>query len=187
MPKMTGAQYLAEALKGYGVTHLFHVPAILRRTMVELEERTRIDRIVTHGEKAAAYMADGYARALYLMFLVAEVHPFKDGNGRVARIFLNAELSHAGLCRVIIPTVLRDDYLLALKGLTHNGRTEPYLQVVAKAQEFTAAVNYEEWDACVRDLERRNAFRESDEARLIASPTRAAKPANRASNPGSAR
>ena len=63
MPKMTGAQYLAEALKGYGVTHLFHVPAILRRTMVELEERTRIDRVVTHGEKAAAYMADGYARA----------------------------------------------------------------------------------------------------------------------------
>jgi len=63
MPKMTGAQYLAEALKGYGVTHLFHVPAILRRTMVEMEERTQINRVVTHGEKAAAYMADGYARA----------------------------------------------------------------------------------------------------------------------------
>jgi len=63
MPKMTGAQYLAEALKGYGVTHFFHVPAVLRRTLAEMEERTRIDRVVTHGEKAAAYMADGYARA----------------------------------------------------------------------------------------------------------------------------
>ena len=63
MPKMTGAQYLAEALKAYEVTHLFHVPAILRKTMVELEERTLINRVRSHGEKSAAYMADGYARA----------------------------------------------------------------------------------------------------------------------------
>ena len=63
MPKMTGAQVLAEMLKGYGITHIFHVPAVLRRTMAELEERTNINRIQTHGEKSAAYMADGYSRA----------------------------------------------------------------------------------------------------------------------------
>jgi acetolactate synthase-1/2/3 large subunit len=64
MPKMTGAQVLAEMLKGYGITHIFHVPAVLRRTMAELEARTQIKRIQTHGEKSAAYMADGYARAV---------------------------------------------------------------------------------------------------------------------------
>src|SRR5512138_164053 len=63
MQKMTGARYIAETLKGYGVTHVFFVPAILRRTMAEMEERTQIKRIRTNGEKAAAYMADGYARA----------------------------------------------------------------------------------------------------------------------------
>ncbi len=63
MPKMTGAQVLAEMLKGYGITHIFNVPAVLRRTMAELEERSSISRIQTHGEKSAAYMADGYARA----------------------------------------------------------------------------------------------------------------------------
>src|SRR5580700_10693770 len=63
MPKMTGAQVLADMLQGYGVSHVFMVPAVLRRTMVELERRTSIARIHTHGEKAAAYMADGYARA----------------------------------------------------------------------------------------------------------------------------
>ena len=63
MPKMTGARYLAEALKGYEVTHVFFVPAILRRTLFEMEERTQIRRIRTNGEKAAVYMADGYARA----------------------------------------------------------------------------------------------------------------------------
>ncbi|HLH99063.1 MAG TPA: thiamine pyrophosphate-binding protein [Xanthobacteraceae bacterium] len=61
--KMTGAECLAEMLKGYEVTHLFMVPAVLRRTFAELERRTSIARIHTHGEKSAAYMADGYARA----------------------------------------------------------------------------------------------------------------------------
>ena len=61
--RMTGAQALAEMLDGYGVTHLFHVPAVLRRTMVELEKHTTIKRVRPHGEASAAYMADGYARA----------------------------------------------------------------------------------------------------------------------------
>ena len=60
---MTGAQYLARVLDGYGVTHFFHVPAIISWTLVELEKTTAIKRIVTHDERAAAYMADGYARA----------------------------------------------------------------------------------------------------------------------------
>jgi acetolactate synthase I/II/III large subunit len=63
MARMTGAQALAEMLQGYGVSHVFMVPAVLRRTFAEMEHRTKIKRIHTHGEKAAAYMADGYARA----------------------------------------------------------------------------------------------------------------------------
>jgi acetolactate synthase-1/2/3 large subunit len=62
--KMTGAECLADMLKDYGVTHVFMVPAVLRRTFAEMERRsTGIKRIHTHGEKSAAYMADGYARA----------------------------------------------------------------------------------------------------------------------------
>jgi acetolactate synthase I/II/III large subunit len=61
--KMTGAECLADLLAGYGVTHVFMVPAVLRRTFAEMERRTRIARVHCHGEKSAAYMADGYARA----------------------------------------------------------------------------------------------------------------------------
>src|SRR5438270_13862049 len=61
--RMTGAECLADMLKGYGVTHVFHVPAVLRKTMAVMESRTDIKRLHVHGEKAAAYMADGYARA----------------------------------------------------------------------------------------------------------------------------
>src|SRR5256712_13825663 len=62
MPKMTGDRYFAEAMRGYGVTHLFFVPTIILPAMAEMEDMD-IRRVVTHGEKAAAYMADGYARA----------------------------------------------------------------------------------------------------------------------------
>src|SRR6187551_4071286 len=61
--KRTGAECMADLLAGYGVTHVFMVPAVLRRTFAEMERRTSIKRIHTHGEKSAAYMADGYARA----------------------------------------------------------------------------------------------------------------------------
>ncbi|GAA4464891.1 thiamine pyrophosphate-binding protein [Phytohabitans houttuyneae] len=64
MSGRTGARVVADMLDGYGVTHVFLVPAILRRTLAELElHHPHIHRVVTHGEKAAAYMADGYARA----------------------------------------------------------------------------------------------------------------------------
>ena len=61
--KMTGAQCIADMLQGYGVTHVFHVPAVMRTAFAEMERRTDIKRLHVHGEKSAAYMADGYARA----------------------------------------------------------------------------------------------------------------------------
>lgn len=63
-PNITIARYIAETLKEYGVTHIFYVDAILRKTMVDLEE-LGIRRVITHSEKAAAYMADGYARVAH--------------------------------------------------------------------------------------------------------------------------
>jgi hypothetical protein len=61
MPQRSGARFIAETLKGYGVTHVFYMLAILRKTLVEMED-LGIQRILTHSEKSAAYMADGYAR-----------------------------------------------------------------------------------------------------------------------------
>ncbi len=62
MPRMTGNRYFAEAMHASGTTHVFFVPTIMIPAMAEMEDMD-IRRVVTHGEKAAAYMADGYARA----------------------------------------------------------------------------------------------------------------------------
>ena len=63
MNKKTGAVFLARQLEAYGVSHVFMVPAILRRTLVEMEMLTSINRLHVHSEKTAVYMADGFARA----------------------------------------------------------------------------------------------------------------------------
>jgi acetolactate synthase-1/2/3 large subunit len=59
---MTGNRYFAEAVQAHGITHVFFVPTIMIPAMAEMEDMG-IRRVVTHGEKAAAYMADAYARA----------------------------------------------------------------------------------------------------------------------------
>jgi acetolactate synthase-1/2/3 large subunit len=63
MTTHTMAEYTAKSLQAYGVSAVFFVPTILSKTMYELEAKTDIVRVLTHGEKSAAYMADGYARA----------------------------------------------------------------------------------------------------------------------------
>ena len=62
MPAMTGSKFFAEAMKAYDVSHVFFMPTIIIPAMAEMEDMN-IRRVTTHGEKAAAYMADGYARA----------------------------------------------------------------------------------------------------------------------------
>ena len=64
MARMTGAKYMVETMKEYGVTHVFYMPMIVTKALVEME-KVGIGRIMAHSEKAAAYMADGYARAAH--------------------------------------------------------------------------------------------------------------------------
>jgi acetolactate synthase I/II/III large subunit len=61
LPKMSGARLFAEMMRGYEVSHIFFVPAFMLKAFAEMEDMP-IRRVMVHGEKAAAYMADGYAR-----------------------------------------------------------------------------------------------------------------------------
>jgi hypothetical protein len=99
-----------------------------------------------------------------MMFLVAEVHPFTDGNGRVARIMMNAELVAAGEERIIIPTVLRDNYISSLKALSHRGDPRPFVRVLRFAQRWVATVPWTSVAESMAVLTRSNAFLESEEA-----------------------
>ena len=56
-----GAEWLARALASTGMSHVFFVESTLRRTLLALDD-VGVKPILAHSEKAAAYMADGYAR-----------------------------------------------------------------------------------------------------------------------------
>jgi acetolactate synthase I/II/III large subunit len=58
---MNGAEWLARALASTGMTHVFFVESTMRRTLLALGD-LGVKPILAHSEKAAAYMADGYAR-----------------------------------------------------------------------------------------------------------------------------
>jgi Fic family protein len=120
-------------------------------------------------EKGFAFLqglAEPFQRAAFMMFLVSEVHPFTDGNGRVARIMMNAELVAGGQERIIIPTALRTDYLGPLKALSHNANTRPLIRMLDRAQEYTHAVDWRDLDTARNMLEQTNAFAEGEDAQL---------------------
>ena len=107
------------------------------------------------------------ARAAFMMFLISEVHPFNDGNGRIARVMMNAELVAAGLRRIIIPTVFRDDYLGALRALSRRGDPAAYLRMIDRAERFSASIDFSDFASARRGLEAANAFKDPGEARLL--------------------
>ncbi len=103
-------------------------------------------------------------RATFMMFLISEVHPFSDGNGRVGRIMMNAELVAKGETRIIIPTVYRNNYLMALRAMSQNALGGALLRALDFAQRYTAAVDFATVPGARAILERTHAFADSNEA-----------------------
>jgi len=108
----------------------------------------------------------GSKRAIFMMFLVSEVHPFLDGNGRVARIMMNVQLSHTNETRIIIPTVYRDDYLLSLRRLSKDADAEPYVKMLLRAQAFTQSIQFSDYSLALMQLKNAHAFLDPLEGKL---------------------
>ena len=107
-----------------------------------------------------------FSKAAYIMFVVSEVHPFLDGNGRMARVMMNAEFSSAGQTKIIIPNVYREDYLSALRRLTRNNDPGVYIRMLERAQAFSDTIVGADMDAMEAVLRKSDAFKESNEGVL---------------------
>ena len=111
-----------------------------------------------------------FAKAAYIMFVISEVHPFLDGNGRIARVMMNAELVKAQQSKIIIPTVFRDDYMGTLKKFTKQRKCDTYIKMLQRAQEFSANVFAEKMDEMQDYLTSCNAFIEDSDVILKIMP-----------------
>ncbi|MBP6664615.1 MAG: Fic family protein [Chitinophagales bacterium] len=111
-------------------------------------------------------LTEPMAKAIFMMFLISEIHPFLDGNGRIARVMMNAELAAQKQSKIIIPTVYREDYILALRRLTRQKDPLPYIKMLKKAHEFSSTIVGDDISAMEKHLDLCNAFKEPDPARL---------------------
>jgi len=111
-------------------------------------------------------LAEPFQRAVFMMILVSEVHPFADGNGRIGRIMMNAELVAGGQERIVIPTAFRVDYLGPLKAFSHNAETAPLIRMLDVAQRYTHGIDWRTLASARAMLEETNAFAEGENAKL---------------------
>ncbi len=135
-----------------------------RAGATELVAPDLVEGTLHEGWRIGQALTDPFTRALYAMFLVTEVHPFRDGNGRIARLSMNAELSAADETRAVIPTILRADYMSALVKTTANAEPSGLVAVVAHARRHTAQVDYTTFENAERMLQATNAFADAHEA-----------------------
>ncbi len=108
----------------------------------------------------------GIKRAIFMMFIVTEIHPFLDGNGRIARVMMNAELNNMNQSRIIIPTVYREDYMLALRRLSRASDPEAYCKMLQRAHAFTASIDFSNYETTLHYLKNCDAFLEPSEGKL---------------------
>jgi hypothetical protein len=97
-------------------------------------------------------------RAIFMMFLVSEVHPFTDGNGRAARIMMNAELAAASEVKIIVPTIYRSNYLSSLKALSLSDNPTPLIRTLDFAQKYASSIDWNDFNAALHVLGKTNAF-----------------------------
>lgn len=112
-------------------------------------------------------LTNPFARAAYIMFLVSEVHPFEDGNGRIARVMMNAELVSGNQCKIMIPTVYREDYLLTLKKLTNRDDPSAYVEMLIRAHQFSESLHDENYENLCNYLQTHDAFYEANDGKLL--------------------
>ena len=125
----------------------------------ELVEGTLIE-----GFKVGRNLLPGFPRAVFQLFLVSEVHPFVDGNGRLARAAMCAELSAVQESRILVPIVFRNEYLTALRVVSRDSRIEVLVRTLAYAWRWTAAMPWHDRSATMGRLTSTNALLDSTDA-----------------------
>ncbi len=132
-------------------SYVFVAPGLVEGTLIE-------------GFGRLDALPPGFPRAAFELFLISEVHPYDDGNGRVARAAMCAELSAVYQSRIVVPIVFRNEYQTALRSVSRQGRFELYVRTLAHAWRWTAGMPWRDRAAVDGYLAATNALVDSTDA-----------------------
>ena len=136
----------------------FVEPRLVRGTLIE-------------GSILGRSVPEGLPRAIYYAFLISEVHPFDDGNGRVSRIVMNAELSRSGEARIIIPTLFHEEYVDCQRQLSRQNEPTGIIHALALMQGWTIGFDYSDAGKLIESVKSTNALERSrQDFKLIGLP-----------------
>lgn len=122
-----------------------------------------LEGTLTRGFEYMDRLPPGLARAIYISFLIAECHPFDDGNGRVCRLFANAELVVSDQHKLFVPSAYRDSYVSALRRATREGDFRTMARSLYLMQAYTASLPWEDYNLVKQSLSDDSAFMDTDE------------------------
>lgn len=126
-PSVVAGILKASDLAGYRTNQVYisnslHVPLnrdALRDAMPTLFE-------LLENETSAA------VRTVLGHFIFVYIHPYMDGNGRMARFLMNVMLASGGFPWTVIPVEERDPYMAALESASVRGDIEPFTIFLSK-------------------------------------------------------
>lgn len=151
-PNKRPGQFKEKANKS-GESH-FVLPDLLEGTLVQ-------------GFEIYESLSEGIERALFLHFLVSECHPFDDGNGRLSRIMMNAELSSANLHKIIVPIVHRESYLNGMIAATRETKFRTMTKVLHQLYCYTATIDWRNYGDAREQLQQQAADKEPNDGVAI--------------------
>ncbi|MBR5696244.1 MAG: Fic family protein [Paludibacteraceae bacterium] len=132
----------------------------------EFVDPTLVVGTLRHAFKMYCSLKEPFAKAVFMMFVCSEIHPFTDGNGRVSRLMMNAELVHAGQFRIIVPTAYREDYIIALRKLSRNKQPDTYVDVMSRLHKFSSNLFGEDFNSLNDYLKECNAYEKPEISRF---------------------
>ncbi len=145
MSKQSGADFIAQAVHAYGISHVFFVPAILLRALAKMEP-LGITRVMAHGEKATAYMADGYARAARKPGVVLAQHI---GGSNLAAGLRDAFLAGSPVVAITGGPITATRYRHAYQDLEHFSQFDPTTKFNARVDDISRLADL--WQTAMRE------------------------------------
>ena len=126
-------------------------------------EPDRVEGTLVRGFEIYKGLQEAFSRAVFMHFLVTDVHPMQDGNGRLARIMMNAELATDNQHKILVPNVMRDDYLNGQRHATHRSNFRTITKVMYQLHHYSASLPATLYGDLLEQLEGDGAFRFPDD------------------------